>query len=88
MKLKVTLRGGPFGDRDPVEGDHAGDDLSLHIRRWFRTKYRDRLKMDFSPGTVPILIDGDAYAMVLPRVYGMVHLYAIRSHTEPASDPL
>ncbi len=44
--------------------------------------------MDFSPGTVPILIDGDAYAMVLPRVYGMVHLYAIRSHTEPASDPL
>jgi hypothetical protein len=71
-KLKVTIRGGPLANRDPAEGVYAGDHLSLHIRKWFRTKYGDRLKLDFSLGTVPILIDGDTYAMVLPRVYGVV----------------
>jgi hypothetical protein len=74
MKLKTTIRGGPLENRDPVEGVYAGDDLSLHIRKWFRTKYGDRLNVDFSPGTVPVLIDGDAYAMALPRVYGTVRL--------------
>lgn len=74
MKQKTTIRGGPLENRDPVEGVYAGDDLSLHIRRWFRTKYGDRLKVDFSTGTVPVLIDGDAYAMALPRVYGTVRL--------------
>jgi hypothetical protein len=74
QKLAVTLRGGPLAHREPVEGIYSGDDLSLHIRKWFRTKYGDRLKEDFSPGTIPILIDGDAYAMALPRVYGTVRL--------------
>src|SRR6266481_3429665 len=74
-RLRANLRMMPLPDRGPRDGVYEDDDLSLRILGWFQAKYGNRLKIDFSPGTVPVLIEGDAYAIRLPRIYGQGHFF-------------
>jgi hypothetical protein len=43
---------------------------SERIFAWFKHVYGERLKVDFSPGRVLVMLRGDAWAMKLPRVFG------------------
>ena len=46
--------------------------LAAHISSWYQIRYGDRLKVHFGPGSVALLIRGDPWKMVLPRIYGSV----------------
>ncbi|MDD5008303.1 MAG: hypothetical protein PHU49_12835 [Syntrophorhabdaceae bacterium] len=46
--------------------------IATHISNWYDERYGDRLKIHMGPGSVAILIRGDAWKVVLPRVYGLV----------------
>ncbi len=46
--------------------------LAAHISSWYETRYGDRLKVHPGPGSVVLLIRGDAWKMVLPQIYGHV----------------
>jgi hypothetical protein len=46
--------------------------LAAHIDRWYQARYGDSLKVHFGPGSVALLIKGDPWKMVLPRIYGKV----------------
>lgn len=52
--------------------------LSKNIHGWYESIYGDRLKMNFSPGTIVLTIEGDLYLLSLPRILGAVRFVAIR----------
>ena len=54
----------------PAKGSFAPNDLPAHIFAWFRSRYGDRLKMDFSPGSRLIKLGGNLWLMRLPFVRG------------------
>ncbi len=64
VELKVT------GVGQPVPGNYEGDSFSAHILKWYDEKYGDRLKIDYAPAYVVILIQGDPYRLKIPLVYG------------------
>jgi hypothetical protein len=67
---------------EPLENKFTGSSLAGHISRWFRRRDGDRLKVDFSPGSVLLLLRGDLYLMLrLPRVYGAIVPIADRDPT-------
>lgn len=61
-------------DREPIPGRYEGDDLSIRILRWFRSRYGDRLKVDWSRGRMLILIKGDPYLAIIPMIFGAAEL--------------
>lgn len=75
-RLGVSLPIAPLPDRNPIQGAYFGADLVLHIRAWIQARYGARLKVNWGPGTVPIIIDGDIYGMSLPMVFGKVAVAA------------
>lgn len=75
-RLGTALPIAPLPDRKPIEGVYVGEDLSLHIRAWIQAKYGEKLKVNWGPGTVPVLVDGDLYAMSLPLLFGRVRIVA------------
>ncbi|WP_162917669.1 hypothetical protein [Dongia deserti] len=83
----LGLRMPPSGAK-PVDDSYEGDDLAIRIFDWFDTRCGDRLKADWGPGNSVIVIRGDAYRLVLPRVSGTVHAICDRSkHGQPNSLP-
>jgi hypothetical protein len=89
VRLKTSMFFVPGGP--PIPGDYTGDSLSAHIDAWYQKKYGDRLKIDFSPGTVAILIRGDAWKVKFPLMYGTFKLvfgtFPDRDEKTPALDP-
>lgn len=67
--LKEELRGYPL-DREPVPGRYTGDDLLIHMDRWYKDRYGDRLKMDGTQGAVVVLIRGTPWVADLPFIIG------------------
>lgn len=55
-----------------VPGCYDRYTLATHIMRWYQVRYGDGLKVHLGPGTVAIMIKGDPWKMVLPRIYGEV----------------
>jgi hypothetical protein len=47
------------------------DPLTIEIWNWFRTRYGDKLKIDFSIGQLAILIRGDLFKIRFPLIYGV-----------------
>jgi hypothetical protein len=71
-RLRISI---PFvPDGSPVQGDYSGSSLSAHIHLWYQNKYGDRLKINFSPGSVAILIRGDPWKINFPLFYGRFRL--------------
>lgn len=46
--------------------------LSENIHTWYEKIYGDRLKIDFSSGSMILDIDGDLYVIKIPRIWGTV----------------
>jgi hypothetical protein len=46
--------------------------LAAHINRWYQARYGDSLKVHLGPGSVAVMIRGDPWKMVIPRIYGSV----------------
>jgi hypothetical protein len=78
IPLEIMKRFGisiPLVPNSPyIPGDYGGDSLSSHIIDWYQKRYGDRLNIDFSPGSVALLIKGDPYRLKLPWVYGHIKL--------------
>jgi hypothetical protein len=62
----------PALDRVPQDGCYTGDDLTIRILHWFDHRYGRRLKKD-PTWKMAIIIRGDAYRMLLPLSYGIMH---------------
>jgi len=67
MKTELVVRLQPQSE---IVGRYDASTLSAHIHAWCRERYGDRLKIRFGPGSVAILIRGDAWRLELPRVFG------------------
>lgn len=72
LRLNTSLRIAPRGL--PIRGDYSGDSLVAHIDEWYKKRYGDRLKTDFSPGSVAVLIKGDPWKIKFPLLYGKTKL--------------
>lgn len=46
--------------------------LTKNIYGWYKGQYGDRTKIDFSPGSIVVVVDGDLYRLKVPLVYGAV----------------
>jgi len=57
---------------EAVENVFTGSSLAAHVNKWFEARYGDRLKVDFSPGAILLLIREDLFLMRLPRVWGAI----------------
>lgn len=68
-RVSEELRGFPL-ERDPVPGRYTGDDLVIHIARWYQDHYGDKLNIRNKTGEVVILLRGDPWIMELPLIYG------------------
>ena len=55
-----------------IEGHCNKLSLAAHIYDWYESRYGDRLKIHFGPGSVVLLIRGDPWRIVLPRIFGVV----------------
>jgi len=72
LKLKISIRVAP--DVPPTPGIYEGDYLAAHIHEWYKKKYGDRVKINFSPGCAAVLIKGDPWKIDFPLVFGNVKL--------------
>ena len=75
----------PYPKREPVEGQYLGDDPTIRVERWFNARYGDRLKIDFSPGRIVMMILGDPWVVQYPMLWGEWRL--VLSATEPSDGP-
>lgn len=71
-RLRISI---PFvPDSSPVQGEYSGSSLSAHIHLWYQNRYGDRLKINFYPESVAILIRGDLWKINFPLFYGRFRL--------------
>lgn len=82
----------PFPIAKPIPG--APDELksswpvSARAHEWYEKQYGDRLKVDWSPGRMVILIREDMWTLRFPRIYGSARFTVsrtIESDTGPSS---
>jgi len=58
--------GGPRDLSYPVTPANLGD----HVNRWYEDNYGTKTHVDPSPGRLPLLIEGAAYACRIPMIFG------------------
>ncbi len=73
LRLSVDLKIAPLTE-PAVSGTYTVETLPAHIKEWYENRYGERLKTDLGPGSVAILLKGDPWRMILPTVFGEVHL--------------
>ncbi len=54
------------------------NELVRNIQGWYDTVYGERIKMDFSVGSMVVAIDGDLYVLRFPRIYGTAQFTVTR----------
>lgn len=52
--------------------------LAAAIRKWYDDTYGNRIKIDMSAGRIVLLLEGDLYALQIPRFFGSVNFTAVR----------
>jgi hypothetical protein len=70
--LNISLR--ITSDAPAVPGVFSQDSLPAHISEWYHKRYGDRLKFEFSPGSVVGIVKGDLWKIKFPLIYGKVKL--------------
>lgn len=50
--------------------------LAQTIFKWYETKYGEKIKKDFSLGSIAILLAGDIYCLKIPQIFGNALIYA------------
>jgi hypothetical protein len=68
IRLKTSLPLVPEGPAIP--GLYSGDSLVAHVHEWYKRRYGERLKIDFSPGRAAVLIKGDPWKINFPALFG------------------
>lgn len=58
----------------PVPGKYNAVYLAAHIEEWYKKRYGDRIGINFSPGSVAVLIKEDPWKIELPLIFGKVNL--------------
>lgn len=53
--------------------------LSKSILKWYEDNYGDRLKIDWSSGSIVVRLDGDLYRLTLPRIFGAAEFFVDRA---------
>lgn len=82
LKYGVDFPVVPPGPRAPPELCRFGP-LCNKVHAWFEAAYGDRLKIDPSPGRIVIDLDGDLYALRLPRFWGQGEFIISRQFLPP-----
>jgi HEPN domain-containing protein len=77
MKYELDIPLGGYPVRLPPEL-RKNAALGEAINEWYKERYGDRLKQNFSPGQTVVFIDGDLYAMRVPRIFGRVEFVLSR----------
>jgi len=62
--------------------NYNSENMSDQIDKWYHDKYGDLLKIDFSPASYVVLVNGDAFEAKMPRIYGKVRILANRDLTK------
>ncbi|MEG3153515.1 HEPN domain-containing protein [Sphingomonas sp. RB1R13] len=75
-QLEMPLSGGDPARLPPNLRQNAA--LSDAIDRWYKTNYGGRLKEDPCPARIVLLLDGDLYALRVPRIFGSVNFVVTR----------
>lgn len=79
VSLRYNLAIPLGGDPTRLPGELAENlGLSKAIKSWYDNVYGDRQKIDFCPGRTVVEVDGDLYAMRIPRAYGSAHYVVVR----------
>jgi hypothetical protein len=73
LAAEFSIRGA--SDKSPPRG-FEGDHLVTRLSRWYDERYGGRLLVDFSPGSVVIMLRGDTWLLKLPMLYGRFDLVA------------
>lgn len=68
--IKKNIRLSVIPKEHAIPGKYEGDSLVAHIHKWFENKYGDRLKISLSPGSVAVMIKGDAWKINFPLFFG------------------
>ena len=82
--LNLGLSMFPREEREPRRGIYSGDDLTIRIFRWFDNRYGDKLKINMGPGRFALMIRGDPWELLLPKVFGTVNFF-ISSHEKSSN---
>lgn len=53
--------------------------ISARVYEWYDQRYGERLKVNFSPGKMVILIEDDLWSMKFPRIFGAVSIVVSRT---------
>lgn len=64
----------PLTSGTAISDNFEGGSLSAHIHNWYEAKYGERLKVYHGPGSVAILIKGEAWRITFPEIIGQVKL--------------
>lgn len=68
---------------EPVPGApaelHEAWPIADRVQRWYEHNYGERLKVDWSPGRMAILIEEDLWVLRFPRIYGSVQFTVSRT---------
>lgn len=67
LGLRMVTTGG-----EPEPGVFVGDDMSLRLFNWYAQNYDSKLKMDFGPGRVVLMIRSEPWVVQYPMVLGTV----------------
>lgn len=62
-------RGAPFGPRD----------LLARVHEWYDANYGDQMKIDWSPGSILLVINNNVWKLKIPRVWGTMKPFADRN---------
>lgn len=72
-RMNIMIAG---GDYFKTKNKYDSTNLADAINDWYKNKYGDKLKKDFSLGQIALLIVGDVYKLKIPLIFGALLIYA------------
>ena len=81
QRYKISLPLAPPPASAPAEL-HKNAPLALSIKEWYDSVYGERIKVDFSPGSMVVDIGDDLYVLRFPWVIGSVRFFVSRQFSE------
>jgi hypothetical protein len=60
----------PLSKSAPTPDSYVGEDLLMRAFAWYRERYGNSLKVDFSPGSVALRLRGATWVLRIPMMFG------------------
>lgn len=71
VSSKLGFDGTPILGGSPDRGDpFSPADVLARVHEWYEENYGDKIKIDFSPGSVVISLHGNLWEIKMPKVWG------------------